>query len=55
MEINLILMNIAAIFEWDIESLDIKKAYLEAPLDYKIYMNLPVELYQDNGQPIKVS
>jgi hypothetical protein len=47
-----ILMNLAAIFDWEIESLDVKNAYLEAPLDHEIYMNLPVELYQDNNQPI---
>jgi hypothetical protein len=40
------------IFDWDIESLDVENAYLEAPLDYEIYMNLPVDLYQDNSQPI---
>jgi hypothetical protein len=29
-----ILKNLAAIFDWDIESLDVENAYLEAPLDY---------------------
>jgi hypothetical protein len=47
-------LNLAAIFDWDIESLDVENAYLEAPLDHEIYMSLPVDLNQDNSQPIKV-
>jgi hypothetical protein len=33
---------------------NVQNTYLEAPLDHKIYINLPVELYQDNNQPIKI-
>jgi hypothetical protein len=47
-------MNLAAIFDWDIESLDVENAYLEAQLDHESYISLPVELYQYNNQPIKV-
>jgi hypothetical protein len=37
-------MNLAAIFDWDIESLDVENAHLEAPLDHEIYMNLPIKV-----------
>jgi hypothetical protein len=35
------------IFDWDIESLAVENAYLEAPLDHETYMNLPIELFQE--------
>jgi hypothetical protein len=37
-----ILLHIAAI-DWDIESFDVENAYIEAPIDHEIYMNLPID------------
>jgi hypothetical protein len=48
------LLFLAAVYDWNVEGLDVENAYLEAYLDAKIYMNLPPEIYKLNGKPVKV-
>jgi uncharacterized protein (DUF4415 family) len=36
------------------EKLDFENAYLDAILKENIYMNLPVEVYSNKSQPVKV-
>jgi hypothetical protein len=44
------LLFLAAVYDWNVEGLDVENAYLDA----KIYMNLPPEIYKLNGKPVKV-
>jgi hypothetical protein len=38
------ILNLAAIFDWDIEGIDVEQAVLESPLEKEIYMTLPNNL-----------
>ena len=50
-----IVLNLAAIFEWNIHGLDIENAFLESNLDETIYMKMPTDKYSEpNGQPVVV-
>jgi hypothetical protein len=49
-----ILLFLAALYDWNVEGLDIENVHLEAYLDAEIYMNLPPEIYKLNGKPVKV-
>ena len=46
-----IILNLAAIFNWDIEGIDVEQAFLESPLDKEIYMTLPSDVYCQRGFP----
>eukprot|EP01035_Chromulina_nebulosa_P025366 gene25366-33109_t len=48
-----IILNLAAIFNWDIEGIDVEQAFLESPLDKEIYMTLPKDVYCQRGFPDK--
>ena len=48
-----IILNLAAIFNWDIEGIDVEQAFLESPLDKEIYMTLPKDVYCQRGFPNK--
>ena len=39
------ILNLAAIFDWEIEGIDVEQAFLESPLDKEIYMTLPKDVY----------
>ena len=52
-EIICILLVLAALEDWDIESLDVKTTYLYGELDEEIYMDQP-EDYIKKGQEKKV-
>ena len=50
-----IVLNLAAIHDWEIYGLDIENAFLESDLDATIYMNLPKDVYrQPDGKPVVV-
>jgi hypothetical protein len=49
-----ILLFLVAVYDWNVEGLDVEKAYLEAYLDAKIYMNHPTKIYKLNGKPVNV-
>ena len=50
-----IVLNLAAIFDWNIHGLDIENAFLESNLDETIYMKMPTDTYSEpNGQPVVV-
>ena len=50
-----IVLNLAAIHDWEIHGLDIENAFLESDLDETIYMRLPVDTYSEaNGKPVIV-
>jgi hypothetical protein len=49
-----ILLFLAAVYDWNVEGLNVENVYLEAYLDAEIYMNLPPEIYKLNGKPVKV-
>ena len=51
-----IILNLAAIFDWNLHGLDIENAYLEADLDENIFMKLPTDVYkEENGNPVIVN
>jgi hypothetical protein len=39
------ILNLAAIFDWEIEGIDVEQAFLESPLVKEIYMTLPKDVY----------
>jgi hypothetical protein len=39
------ILNLAAIFDWDIEGIDVEQGFLELPLDKEIYMTLTTKRY----------
>ena len=43
-----ILLHLAAVFDWDINGLDVEQAFLESDIDKEIYMTLPKTVYEDN-------
>ena len=45
-----IILNLAAIFNWDIEGLDIENAFLESNLAEDIYMSLPKDVFEHLGE-----
>lgn len=45
-----IILNLAAIFNWDIEGLDIENAFLESNLSEDIYMSLPKDVFEYLGK-----
>ncbi len=47
------ILNLAAIFGWDIEGIDVEQAFLELPLDKEIYMTLPKDIYCQSDKPNK--
>ena len=50
-----IVLNLAAIFDWDLHGIDIENAFLESDLEETIYMKLPVDTYSEpNGKPVIV-
>jgi hypothetical protein len=49
-----ILLFLVAVYDWNVEGIDVENAYLEAYLDAEIYMNLPSEIYKLNGKSVKV-
>jgi len=42
------LLHLAAIFDWDINGLDVEQAFLESEIDKEIYMTLPKSVYEDS-------
>jgi hypothetical protein len=48
-----ILLFFAAVYDWNVEGLDVENTYLEACLDAEIYMSLPPEIYKLNVKPVK--
>jgi Reverse transcriptase (RNA-dependent DNA polymerase) len=48
-----LLLNLAAIFNWEVHQLDIKTAYLHGDLDEEIYMDQP-EGFVKKGEEHKV-
>jgi hypothetical protein len=48
------LLFLAAVYDWNVEGLEVENAYLEAYLDAEIYMNLPPEICKLNGKPVEV-
>ena len=46
-----IILNLAAIFNWDIEGIDVEQAFLESELDKDIYMTLPKDVYCQQDHP----
>jgi len=50
-----IVLNLAAIYDWEIHGIDIVNAFLESDLDETIYMKLPVDTYSEaDGKPVIV-
>jgi len=50
-----IVLNLAAIHDWEIHGLDIENAFLESDLEETIYMKLPVDTYREaNGKAVIV-
>ena len=50
-----IVLNLAAIFDWDLHGIDTENAFLESDLEETIYMKLPVDTYVEaNGKPVIV-
>ena len=50
-----IVLNLAAIFNWDIHGIDIENAFLESDLEETIYMQLPIDTYkEEDGKPVIV-
>ena len=50
-----IVLNLAAIFDWELHGIDIENAFLESDLEKAIYMELPVDTYSEpNGKPVIV-
>ena len=50
-----IVLNLAAIFGWDIHGLDIENAFLEFDLEKTIYMQQPIDTYSESdGKPVIV-
>ena len=47
------ILNLAAIFDWEIEGIDVEQAFLESPLDKEIYMTLPKDVYCQSNNPNK--
>ena len=48
-----IVLNLAAIYDWELHGIDIENAFLESDLEETIYMKLPVDTYMDaNGKPV---
>ena len=47
------ILNLAAIFDWEIEGIDVEQAFLESPLDKDIYMTLPKDVYCQRDKPNK--
>ena len=45
------ILNLAAIFDWEIEGIDFEQAFLESPLDKEIYMKLPKDVYCQSDKP----
>lgn len=43
-----ILLNLAAIFDWELTGLDVESAFLEPDLEDIIYMNLPIAVFGTN-------
>jgi hypothetical protein len=43
-----ILLHLAAVFDWEINGLDVEQACLESDIDKEIYMTLPKTVYEDN-------
>jgi hypothetical protein len=43
-----ILLHLAAVFDWEISGLDVEQAFLESNIDTEIYMNLPIDVYEDS-------
>ena len=42
-----IVLNLAAIYVWELHGIDIKNAFLESDLEETIYMKLPVDTYEE--------
>ena len=50
-----IVLNLAAIFDWELHDIDFENAFLESDLEETIYMKLPVDTYSEpNGKPVIV-
>ena len=50
-----IVLNLAAIYDWELHGIDIENAFLESDLEETIYMKLPVGTYSEaNGKPVIV-
>jgi hypothetical protein len=50
-----IILNLAAIYDWEIHGLDIENAFLESDLEETIFMNLPIDTYVEaDGKPVVV-
>jgi hypothetical protein len=47
------ILNLAAIFDWDIEGIDVEQGFLELPLDKEICMTLPKDIYYQIDKPNK--
>jgi hypothetical protein len=47
------ILNLAAIFDWEIEGIDVEQAFLESPLNKDIYMTLPKDVYCQSDKPNK--
>jgi hypothetical protein len=47
------ILNLAAIFDWEIEEIDVEQAFLESPLDKEINMTLPKDVYCQSDKPNK--
>jgi hypothetical protein len=47
------ILNLAAIFDWEIEGIDVEQAFLESQLDKEIYMTLPKDVYCQSDKPNK--
>jgi hypothetical protein len=50
-----IVLNLAAIYDWELHGIDIENAFLESDLEETIYMKLPVDTFMEaNGKPVIV-
>jgi len=48
-------LNIAAVYDWEVHGIDVENAFLESDLLETIYMNLPTDCYtHPDGKPVKV-
>ena len=43
-----ILFHLADVFDWEKSGLDVEQLFLESNIDKAIYMNLPIDVYEDN-------
>ncbi len=47
------ILNLAAIFDWEIEGIYVEQAFLESLLDKEIYLTLPKDVYSQSDKPNK--